>query len=240
MTATVQTVVIGGGQAGLNTSRALQMADVDHVVLERGLIGETWRSQRWDSFRLNTPTWASGLLGFDQLPDDPDGFMSASQLCDHMSDFVEHFDLPVHEGTAVSRVSRDGENFLVCAADGREWRAESVVVCSGSQNVPKRPRLADEILGVNQLHAAEYRGPDQLAYGAVLVVGSAQSGCQLAEELALAGRRTFLCASDVGSVPRRHRGRDIAAWMLDLGIVHTLWVPETLSCLVMRRFCVRG
>ena len=221
MTSRTGTVVIGGGHAGLNTSRALQLADHDHVVLERGRIGETWRTQRWTSFRLNTPSWASMLLGFDEAPGDADGFMSVEQLCEMMQSFASHFELPVRENTEVRRVSRSDAGLLVETSEG-DWLADNVVVCSGSQNVPKLPGLAaSELSGVAQLHAAEYRDPNALADGAVVVVGSAQSGCQIAEELAVSGRTTFLCSSNVASVPRRHRGRDVAAWMLETGVVHT-------------------
>jgi putative flavoprotein involved in K+ transport len=221
MTMRVDTVVIGAGQAGLNTSRALQMVDIDHIVLERGRIGESWSAQRWDSFRLNTPNWTNGLLGWDYDGSDPDGFMSAAELRDRMIAFVEHFELPVLEGTSVIRVGRDDGGFEVETSDGAVRRCRNVVVCSGAQNVPQTPAIADRIGGVAQLHAADYRRPDQLAEGGVLVVGGAQTGAQLAEELAAAGRDTYLSTSDVGSVPRRYRGRDIAGWILELGVVHT-------------------
>lgn len=220
MTNRTGTVVIGGGHAGLNTSRALQMTDHDHVVIERGQIGETWRTQRWQSFRLNTPSWASGMLGFDEVPGDPDGFMDVGQLCEMMQAFASHYELPIHENTEVRRVTRSDGAFLVETSDG-DWLADNVVVCSGSQNVPRLPALASTMAGVTQLHAAEYRSTDELPDGAVVVVGSAQSGCQIAEELADTGRTTFLCSSNVASVPRRHRGRDIAAWMMETGVVHT-------------------
>lgn len=221
MTTRVDTVVVGAGQAGLNVSRALQMADVDHVVLERGRIGDTWARQRWDSFRLNTPNWANGLLGWDYDGSDPNGFMSATELRARMIAFVERFELPVREAAAVTRVSHHDGAFEVETADGDLWRCHNVVVCSGAQNVPRTPAIADRIEGVAHVHAADYRRPDQLADGGVLVVGGAQTGAQLAEELAAAGRDTYLSTSDVGSVPRRYRGRDIAGWMLELGVVHT-------------------
>jgi putative flavoprotein involved in K+ transport len=217
----IDTVVIGAGQAGLNTSRALQMADIDHVVLERGRVGESWASQRWDSFRLNTPTWVNGLLGFDAADDDPDGFMTADELRELMRAFVEHFDLPVRENTAVTEVGRHDGDFEIRTAAGETWTSHNLVVCSGAQNVPRPPALAARITGVTQLHAAEYRNPDQLPGGAVLVVGSGQTGGQIAEELAIAGREVHLCTSHVKSVPRRYRGRDIAAWMAEIGVPHT-------------------
>jgi putative flavoprotein involved in K+ transport len=221
MTIRIDTVVIGAGQAGLNMSRALQMADIDHVVLERGRIGESWSAQRWDSFRLNTPNWANGLLGWDYDGPDPDGFMSATELRDRMIAFVERFELQVMEGTAVTRVSRDVGEFEVETSNGDVRSCRNVVICSGAQNVPRTPPIAHRVSGVAHLHAADYRRPDQLAEGGVLVVGGAQTGAQLAEELAAAGRDTYLSTSDVGSVPRRYRGRDIAAWMLEIGVVHT-------------------
>jgi putative flavoprotein involved in K+ transport len=217
----VDTLVIGAGQAGLNISRALQLADIDHVVFERGRIGESWLSQRWDSFRLNTPSWANGLLGFDYSGDDPDGFMDVSELVDLMHAFVAHFELPVRESTEVVEVRRHGDTFEIDASDGTTWSAHNVVVCSGAQNVPRLPAIAADITGVEQLHAADYRNPAQLPAGGVLVVGSAQTGGQIAEELADSGRDTYLCTGSVGSVPRRHRGRDIAEWMVEIGAPHT-------------------
>jgi putative flavoprotein involved in K+ transport len=221
MTMWIDTVVIGAGQAGLNVSRALQMADIDHVVLERGRIGDTWARQRWDSFRLNTPNWANGLLGWDYDGPDPDGFMPAAELRDRMIAFAERFELPVHEQVAVTRVSRRDGGFEVQTSDVDLLRCRNVVVCSGAENVPLTPAIADRMRGVAHLHAAAYRRPDQLADGGVLVIGGGQTGGQLADELAAAGRDTYLSTSDVGSVPRRYRGRDIAGWMLETGVVYT-------------------
>lgn len=217
----VDTVVIGAGQAGLNVSRALQMVDIDHVVLERGRVGETWATQRWDSFRLNTPNWANGLLGWEFDGPDPDGFMSAGELRERMVAYVRRFELPIREHTAVARVDRHDDEFEVETSDGERRRCRNVVVCSGAQNVPRVPDIAARISGASHLHAAEYRRPDQLAEGGVLVVGGAQSGAQIAAELAAAGRDTYLSTSDVGSVPRRYRGRDIGSWMVDMGVVNT-------------------
>lgn len=219
-TTQIDTIVIGAGQAGLNTSRALQMTNVDHVVFERGRIGESWLTQRWDSFRMNTPTWSNGLLGFDHEGVDPDGFMSADEFRVGMQAFVDRFELPIREQTSVTAVRRHGEGFEVETSRDEVWAARNVVICSGAQNVPRTPALADRITGVTQMHAAEYRNPDALPAGGVLVVGSAQTGGQIAEELVRSGRTTYLCTSNVGSVPRRHRGRDMADWLLDIGLVH--------------------
>jgi putative flavoprotein involved in K+ transport len=217
----IDTLVIGAGQAGLNTSRALQMADIDHVVIERGRIGESWASQRWDSFRLNTPNWANGLLGFAYDGQARDGFMSAAELRDLMVAFVDHFELPVQEGTEVCGVRRTDGGFDVELSDGTVRGCRNVVICSGAQNVPRMPDLAKRIHDVTQLHASDYRRPDQLPAGGVLIIGGGQSGAQIAEELAAAGRDTYLSTSSVGSVPRRYRGRDIAEWMVELGVTDT-------------------
>lgn len=218
----IDTVVIGAGHAGLNTSRALQHADVDHVVLERGHVGETWRSQRWDSFTLNTPNWASALLDFDYDSDEPEGFMNTEALVAHLGAFAQHFDLPVREQTAVASVRRAGPEFEVRSDDGSCWRAAHVVVCSGSQNLPITPDLASDLpANVCQLHSAAYRSPEQLPVGAVLVVGGGQTGAQIAEELAQAGRDTYLCTSAVKSAPRRYRGRDVVTWIAEMGGAET-------------------
>jgi putative flavoprotein involved in K+ transport len=229
-------VVVGAGQAGLATSYHLARLGIEHVVLERGRIGETWLSQRWDTFALNTPGWRSHLREDD--PDrraDDDAFLSAPGFVDRLETVVRRHDIRVTTGTEVTAVApagRAGEGFVVSVrgtADGAELRAtdelraRSVVVASGIQNVPRIPRIATELpAGLSQVATADYRNPAQLPPGAVLVVGGAQSGVQIAEDLVAGGRTVYLCTSKVGRSPRRHRGRDIFAWLGEAG-----WLDQT-------------
>jgi putative flavoprotein involved in K+ transport len=208
------TIVVGAGHAGLAMSDALARAGRDHVVLERGRIGETWLAQRWDGFRVNTMRRLNVLPG-GPAPADPDGFPTAPELAADLETYARA--LPVRTGTPVRSVRPGAFGFTVEAGD-RELQAARVVVASGGQNVPALPACAAAVSArVAQLHAGTYRSPETLPDGAVLVAGGAQSGMQIAEELALAGRRTYLATSRVGRYRRRYRGRDILDWLWDTG-----------------------
>lgn len=206
-----ESVVVGGGSAGLATSRALAERGVAHVVLERNEVGNSWRTQRWDSFRLNTPGWANGVLG----PFARDDFATATEVVARLDGLAA--DLPVEQDTPVESLRRDTNGYTLRTAD-RELRATTVVLATGNQNVPKVPAGAGRVPDhVQQLHAAGFRNAAQLPAGAVLVVGSAQSGCQIAEDLAVAGRRVYLATSRVGRLPWTHRGRQLLEWLTDAG-----------------------
>lgn len=213
------TIIIGGGQAGLALSFQLTQAGHDHLVVERGRIGETWRTQRWDGFRLNSPNWMNALPG-ESPASDPHAFGTARDLAARFERYAERFALPVRTGVEVAGVERapGRDGYRVRCGSGGGLLARSVVLASGWQNAPRTPGLARRLSPtVEQVHAAAYRNPEALAPGAVLVVGSARSGLQIAEELAAAGRRVLLATSRVGRMPRRHRGRDTAAWLVDSG-----------------------
>lgn len=208
------TIVVGAGHAGLAISDALARAGRDHVVLERGRVGETWLAQRWDGFRVNTMRRLNTLPG-GPAPADPEGFPSAPELAGDLAAYARA--LPVRTGTPVTRVCPGPFGFAVQAGD-RELRSARVVIASGGQNAPALPACAATVSPrVAQLHAGTYRSSEALPDGAVLVAGGAQSGMQIAEELALAGRRTYLATSRVGRYPRRYRGRDILDWLWDTG-----------------------
>ncbi len=223
---TLDAIVVGAGQAGLGISHALQLDGRRHVVLERGRIGETWLSQRWDSFRLNTPRFMSFLPGLPYEGSEPDGFAPAAELVQHFQRYVEQFALPVRTGVTVVLVGQPAgaEHFVVKINTGgrseETLTSRSVVIASGILHTPRYPaarsRLPQDIV---QLHAADYRSPAALPPGAVVVVGSAQSGCQIAEELLSAGRTVYLATSKVGRAPRRYRGRDILAWWIDMKLL---------------------
>jgi putative flavoprotein involved in K+ transport len=214
----IDTVVIGAGQAGLGVSRELVERGVEHVVLEQGRVGETWRSQRWDAFALNSPAWMNRLPG-DVAPLRPDEFPSAPQFVVGLQRYAFRNRLPVREGVAVRSVGRGStDDSLLVATDAGVLQARSVVVASGGARVPRVPRLARTLSGsILQLHTAGYRHASALRAGAVLVIGGGQSGVQITEDLLQAGRRVFLATSAVGRLPRCYRGRDSFAWLVDEG-----------------------
>lgn len=224
MTSYIKTVVIGGGYAGLAASHYLSQAGMEHVVLERGRIGETWRSQRWDSFALNTNNRISTFPGESHTGRNPEGFALRDDLVGQFEHYAAKRKLPVQIGIAVTALEEStSKGIFRVSATGRGaseiFESQNIIVATGFQNERVIPPISSSIpQGVLQLHAADYRNPGMLPPGAVLVVGSAQSGCQIAEDLLDAGRRVFLSVSMVARIPRRHRGRDIIEWLIDTGI----------------------
>jgi putative flavoprotein involved in K+ transport len=192
------------------------------VILERGRVGETWRSQRWDTFAVNTPNWLSALPGAPYDGSAPDGFYTTEEWVAYLDDYAGRFSLPVRAGWEVTSVTSVPDGFLVRGTDpdgtGFALSAAAVVVAAGILNSPKLPSLSRDLpADLVQLHAADYRSQVDLPEGAVLVVGGGQSGCQIAEDLIEASRSVYMSASKVGRVPRRYRGRDVMKWMLDTG-----------------------
>jgi putative flavoprotein involved in K+ transport len=223
-------VVIGGGQAGLSMSWWLAERGIDHVVLESQTAGHEWRDRRWDSFCLVTPNWQCRLPGFPYPGDDPDGFMVRDEIEDYLAAFVESFRPPLVEGVRATRLrSADGAfEIRTNGADGSAatLRADQVVVATGPYQIPRTPRMAERLPErIAQLHSSEYRNPDQLPEGAVLVVGTGQSGCQIAEDLHLAGRTVHLATGTAPRVARFYRGRDCVAWLHEMG-TYTKGVDE--------------
>jgi putative flavoprotein involved in K+ transport len=209
--AVLDCAVVGAGPAGLAASAALTARDVEHEVLERGRAGEIWRTQRWDSFRLNTPGWMNQLLGEQER----DAFATGPEVVQRLEKLAA--DGPVRYGVRVSGLTPAGDGYALRTGGG-DIRARTVVVATGDQNVPIVPTLARTLPDrVAQLHAADYRGRGALPAGAVLVVGSAQSGCQIAEDLLAAGRRVVLATSPAGRFAWRHRGRDTIEWLAEAG-----------------------
>jgi len=218
----LDTVIVGGGQAGLGMSYFLQQQGIHHIVFEQGRIGESWLSGRWDSFQLNTPNARNVLPGLSYDGSEPDGFWRTDKLVDYFQQYVHHFQLPVRMGVTVLSVERakDQDDFII-KTTSRDQADEtvasrSVVVAAGIQRIPKFPairaKLPDDIV---QFHTSDYRTPQSLPAGAVVVVGGGQSGCQITEDLLAAGRTVYLCTSKVGRVPRRYRGRDLVEWWVD-------------------------
>jgi putative flavoprotein involved in K+ transport len=229
--------VIGAGGAGLGVSYFLKQAGRDHLVLERSRIGDTWLSQRWDSFHLNSPNVRSMLPGDAYDGPEPLGAMTHHEFVAYLNAYVERNGLPVKLNSGVRRLTWENGCFLV-AGPAETLRARNVVVATGNQNVPKRPDLAKKLpTWVHQLDASAYRNAAGLEAGAVLVVGSAQSGGQIAEDLALAGRRVFLATSRTGRLVRRYRGGDQMVWLAESGFLD---VPRRMLIRPDGRLPARG
>src|SRR5438874_2143636 len=216
-TESVDVAVIGAGQAGLSSSWFLKQASVDHVVLEAGRVAETWRSRRWDSFCLVTPNWSVRLPGGGYRGPDPDGFMDLRELIDHFDAWADSFQAPVQAGCTVAALDSDGEKFVLTTSNGK-IQARTVVVASGGYQRAHLPANAKQIpTGLAQVLGEDYSNSSALAPGAVLVVGSGQTGCQLAEELHETGRKVFLACGRSPWSPRRWGGKDLVRWTVDSG-----------------------
>lgn len=215
----VDTVVIGGGQAGLAMSRSLAERGVEHVVLERGRVGERWRSERWDSLHLLTPRWLSRVSGWIGDDRDPHGFMDRNEVIGYLERYAEAFQVPVLSGVTVTSVERDGPGYRVETSAGA-WHARAVVVATGESQGAFVPAMARELAGwVHQVEPTRYRNPDQLPEGGVLVVGASATGIQLAQEIHASGRQVTLSVGRHTRLPRRYRDRDILEWFNRMGLL---------------------
>ena len=211
-------VVIGAGHAGLAASHFLSERAIDHVVLERGELANSWRRERWDSLRLLTPNWQSRLPGVRYEGDDPDGYMTAAEVVELIGRFAASIRAPVRTGTNVYSVRRKGDGYRVATSQS-EILARAVVIASGACNQPAVPAFADGVPGdVEQLTPFAYRNPDQLPQGGVLVVGASATGVQLAAELRRSGRPVTLSVGEHVRLPRMYRGRDVLWWMVASGL----------------------
>ena len=199
-------------------SYCLTQRNVDHIIFERHCIAYSWQEKRWDSFCLVTPNWQCQLPGYPYQGPEPDGFMGKADIVNYVRAYAQSFDAPVREGVEVIRV-RPGQDscFEVMTSIG-DYTADQVVIATGGYHTPRIPRLAERLPGtITQIHSSVYRQPDQLPPGGILVVGTGQSGCQIAEDLHLSGRQVHLSVGSAPRSPRRYRGKDVVDWLDQMG-----------------------
>jgi putative flavoprotein involved in K+ transport len=214
----VDVVVIGAGHSGLAMSAWLAAHAVDHVVLERGEIANSWRHERWDSLRLLTPNWQSRLPGY-RYDGPADGFMTMPEVIDFISRYARFVGAPVRTGTTVQSVSQDGNRYRVLTDRGA-WRCRAVVMAGGAHGIANVPALAAKLpAAVRSLTSTQYRNPGQLDDAGVLIVGASATGLQLADEIHASGRPVTLAVGEHIRLPRVYRGRDIQWWMYVAGIL---------------------
>jgi len=213
----IDVIIIGAGHAGLSVSYYLCKNDISNIIFEKGRIGESWRSQRWDSFVINTPSCINILPESYSAAGDPDCFIPGKEYASFLTDYTNRNNLPVNENSEVISVELVG-NFFSVTVNGnnliKQFFSRQVIIASGALSTfnlpPASKNLSNKIF---QIHAADYRNSDQLPEGRVLVVGGAQSGCQVAEDLALSGRDVLMASCRVARIPRRYRGKDITYWL---------------------------
>jgi putative flavoprotein involved in K+ transport len=224
----IETVIVGGGQAGLATSYYLAQYGREHIVLEQAAqAGSVWRNERWDSFTLVTPNWAFKIPGVEYNGADREGFMPREEVVLSFYQYVERLRPPIQYNTRVLSVEPMAHQGYRIQTNERTFQAKNVVMATGFFQQPKIPPFAADLSpGLTQRHSSAYRNPESLPAGAVLVVGTGQSGCQIAEELYQQGRQLFLCTGSAGRVPRRYRGKDVIEWLDLTGFIDL--TPEQL------------
>lgn len=210
-------IVVGGGQAGLSASHYLSRHGIDHIVFEKKTVVHKWKDERWDAFCLVTPNWQCQLPGHPYDGNDPHGFMVKDEIVAYVDGFVRKVDAPVMEHTGVTKIERAGGVFRVTSTAGTVT-ADAVILATSLYGAPEMPRAAARLPDdIRQIHTAEYRNPAQLPEGAVVVVGSGQSGAQIAEDLHLAGRKVHMVTGNAPRCARFYRGRDVVDWLWDVG-----------------------
>lgn len=212
-------IIVGGGQAGLSMSYCLKQRGVEHIIFEKHSIAHSWQSKRWDSFCLVTPNWQCTLPGYPYPGTDPYGFMQRDEIVQYVQDYAKSFAPNLKEGVAVYSIKRSeqGRKFEVATAIG-DYTADQIVVATGSYHQPKIPKMGERLpANILQLHSSAYKNPQSLPDQAVLIIGTGQSGCQIAEDLHLAGKQVHLCVGGAPRSPREYRGKDVVEWLEELG-----------------------
>jgi putative flavoprotein involved in K+ transport len=214
----VTTVVIGAGHAGLAASRLLTDRSIDHVVLERGEVANSWRRERWDSLRLLTPNWQSRLPGYRYDGQDPDSYMTMAEVIEFISRFAAVSRAPVRTNTNVVSLKRSGDHYHVATSRG-DFQCRCVVIASGACNLPNVPAIRENVpASIEHVTPFSYRSPATLPDGGVLVVGPSATGVQLAAEIHRSGRPVTLSVGEHVRLPRTYRGRDVLWWMESSGV----------------------
>ncbi len=211
-------IIIGGGQAGLSVSYCLKQRGIEHIIFEKHSIGHEWRSRRWDSFCLVTPNWQCQLPGYPYPGNDPYGFMPKDEIVKYLEGYAASFNPPIEEGVTVTKVSQMETGLFAVSTSIGEYMADRVIIAVSGYHLPKIPRLAERLPDrIYQLHSSAYKNPESLPAGSVLVVGTGQSGCQIAEDLHLAGTQVHLCVGGAPRAPRLYRGKDAVEWLDRMG-----------------------
>ena len=214
-----QVIIVGGGQAGLSVSYCLKRENVQHLILDRGKVGDSWRKRRWDSFCLVTPNWQCRLPGFPYDGDDPNGFMLKDDIVNYVKRYAASFNPPIKEGVEVYKVyKKNSEDIFNVNSSIGNFTADKVIIATGAYHIPNwLPMSKDFNKEINQIHSVDYKNPEQFPNGAILVVGSGQSGAQIAEDLHIAGKKVFLSVGTAPRAPRTYRGKDSVAWLEEMG-----------------------
>lgn len=216
---TIDTLVVGAGQAGIALSEHLGNSDVPHLILEKNRVAEAWRTGRWDALVTNGPVWHDRFPSLEFKGNDPDEFVTKDRVADYLEEYAQMVNAPVRTGVEVLKAERlpDQAGFRVETSDG-EIHAKRIVAATGAFQHPVIPPIVPETAGVTQIHSFHYKNPSQLSDGGVMVVGAGSSGAQIADELNRAGRKVFLSVGPHDRPPRRYRGRDFVWWLGVLGL----------------------
>ena len=214
-----QVIIVGGGQAGLAASYCLKKEQINHIVLDRGQIGDSWSKKRWDSFCLVTPNWQCQLPGFNYDGDDPKGFMVKDEIVDYIKRYADSFNPPYKENVEVFKVyKKDNEKVFSIETSIGNFTSDKVIIAAGGYHIPNILPISKNFNDdINQIHSADYKRPEQFSEGATLVVGSGQSGCQIAEDLHIAGKKVYLSVGTAPRAPRNYRGKDAVEWLTEMG-----------------------
>lgn len=219
-----EVLVVGGGQAGVALSEHLKARGIDHIVVERDRVAERWRSERWDSLVANGPSWHDRFPGLEFEGNDPDEFVTKERVASYFEEYVEKYELPVRTGVEVTEVRRnESEGGFIAETTAGPIQARYVVAATGAFQLPSYPQIVPDSAGITQLHSSQYRNPEQLPAGGVLVVGAGSSGVQIADELRRAGRDVTLAVGAHDRPPQRYRNRAFVWWLGTLG----LWEKST-------------
>ncbi len=214
-----QVIIVGGGQAGLSASYCLKKENINHLILDRGKIGDSWSKRRWDSFCLVTPNWQCRLPGFDYDGNDPKGFMLKDEIVDYVKRYANSFNPPYKENVEVFKVyKKNGETIFSIDTSIGNFTSDKVIIAAGAYHIPNILPISKGFSNnIHQIHSVDYKNPERLVEGATLVVGSGQSGAQIAEDLHIAGKEVYLSVGTAPRAPRTYRGKDAVEWLEEMG-----------------------